>query len=149
MDPLSIAASAIALGQCARAIRTGIKELLSLRNASDDFLSLLNELSLLNAFLERSRRTLAQEDTLDNCSSQDYGSLKLLMGDIEAIVRDLDDLSKTLIHGSKQSSHRDGHEISKTKWLRFKDNITKLCERSRHMRQDLGVWFAMSNAIYG
>lgn len=63
MDPLSIAASAIALEQCAKAVRIGIEEVLSLRNASDDFLSLPNELSLLHAFLERSRRILAQGNT--------------------------------------------------------------------------------------
>jgi hypothetical protein len=150
MDPLSIAASAIALGQCAGAVQFGIKALLSLRSASDDFLSLLNELSLLHAFLERSRRTLAHENnTFDNCSSQDCGSLRLLMEEVENIVRDLDHLAKSLMHGSQNASLEHGHDISKRKWFRSRGSITKLRERSRQIRQDLGVWFAMSSASYG
>lgn len=148
MDPLSIAASAIALGQCARAVRIGIEEVLSLRNASDDFLSLLNELSLLHAFLERSHRTLAQGNTTFD-DSQDCGTLRLLVEEVENIIRDLDELAKTLMHGSKNPSQKYGYEISKRKWFQFKDIIAKLRERSRQIRQDLGVWFAMSSATYG
>lgn len=148
MDPLSIAASAIALGQCARAVRIGIEEVLSLRNASDDFLSLLNELSLLHAFLERSRRTLAQGNTTFD-DSQDCGTLRLLVEEVENVVRDLDDPAKTLMHDSKPPSRKYGYEISKRKWFQFKDIIAKLREKSRQVRQDLGVWFAMSSATYG
>lgn len=148
MDPLSIAASAIALGQCARAVRIGIEEILSLRNASDEFLSLLNELSLLHAFLERSRRSLAHGNDTSN-SSQDCGALRLLVEEVENIVRDLDHLAKSLMHGNNNTSQKSGCEISKRKWFRSKDIITKLRERSRQMRQDLGVWFAMSSATYG
>lgn len=150
MDPLSIAASVIALGQCAVGVRVGIKAVLSLRHASDDFLSLLNELSLLHASIERSRRTLAQAtDTLESFSSQDCGTLRLLMEEIENIVRELDDLAKGLVHTSKEVGQTQPFELSKRKWLRSKDSITRLRERSRHIRQDLGVWFAMSCASQG
>lgn len=150
MDPLSIAASAIALGQCTRAVRIGIKELLSLLNATDDFLWLLNELSLLHAFLERSRRTLAQEkDSFDNCSSQDCGALRLLIEEVENVVRVLEDLAKSLMHGSKKTSQKHSYDISKRKWFQAKDKITTLRERSRNIRQDLGVWFAMRSSTYG
>lgn len=71
------------------------------------------------------------------------------MEEVENIVGGLEDLAKTLMHGSQNSSRKHGFEISKRKWFQFKDNIAKLRERSRQIRQDLGAWSAMSSATYG
>lgn len=102
MDQLYIAASMIALGQCAVGVRVGIKAVLFLRDASDDFLSLVNELPLLHAFIKRCRRTLAHAtNKLESHSAQDCGTLRLLMKVIESIARESDGFAQGLVHGSK------------------------------------------------
>lgn len=118
---MEVAASAIAFGQAIAAISFGLKKLNTLRNASAEFMDLLNKLSTLNAVSETLRRSLQSlDDAHSDVCDLDIETLKTLKGNLAKVATEMDELATEFIARSKGRDDNGRHMIPKLKWQRSK-----------------------------
>jgi len=137
MDPLSITASAIALGGLAATIGKGIKTLKSLGKIPDEFCALLNELTML--------QLVAQE--LDSIPSNHSSTteLDILRQDLVQTVKKLQDLASRFETSGKGLDSRGRHRIPRIQWTRERSNIESLREQARRTRDYISAYLATVN----
>ncbi|KAI1372652.1 ankyrin [Hypoxylon crocopeplum] len=149
MDPLSATASIIALVQATVGIAKGVRFLRSLGQIPLEFSGLLNELSTLQAVAEQVQTALKdfegqpQEKFGTSLLRLDPSALVSLKDDLAQIIEDLDalcDRLKVPAKPKKEGKHKEDH-VSKWRWQKEKDNITKLRQRARNTREDLNLCF--------
>lgn len=144
MDPLSVAASIIAVTQAAVSVGKGLNYLRSLRDVPIEFLDLTNELTTLQAVLQQSLFILndldSDKEKLKTLShpTVDLTSLQTCYDDLNSIVSKLTALcnSLKLPLSAKEEGHGETHQsqrISKLRWIRERDNVAKLRCQSRRI----------------
>lgn len=145
MDPLSIAASVIALTQASGAIGKSLAFLHSLCHIPDDFCNLVNEVSTLQAVLEQVKDALKQcdhgEPKMPSILALELNTMKALKDDLNEAVGGLDALCSRLDATSKSLDEAGRTRISKRMWLREKSNIAKIRTRTNTAREHLTLCF--------
>jgi len=139
MDPLSVIASALSIGQV---LGTGIKTLRSIANTSSEFNDMLDELASLQAWMNQLR------DTVDGMA----GSRLSVPGDIlprlervklelSQIVNATKDIQTRLMGngGQKQLNKKGEPKVSLINWQRSRGKFVKLKERAKRCREDMSA----------
>ncbi|KAI1091023.1 ankyrin [Rostrohypoxylon terebratum] len=151
MDPLSIIASTIALAQAIRGIAKGVHFLRSLGHIPLEYSGLLNELSTLQASAEQVQAVLQELESPSSANLDpkfqdfDLSILVSLKDDLAQTTEDFDALCGRLKAPKRQRQARksnDEKSVSKWRWEKEKYNITRLQQKSRRIRQELGLCFA-------
>ena len=147
MDPLSVAASVIAVVQAVGSIGKIVKTIRSLGNAPAEFLVLLNELSVIQAVLEQVKSSLQQLQTSPiSTTSDNLSVVKFLEQELAQFSEDLKELAKRFIT-SINGRDRDGlPRISKANWYREKATITQLRQKAQDVQSQLTLAFTVTNA---
>ena len=146
MDPLSITASVIAIVQAVNSIGTIVKTIESLGNASDEFLALINELSLLRAILEHVKVTLETVDTSPTGTSPiGRGVLRVLQQDLAQISNDLNEVAVKLITSINGRDQDGMPRVSKVRWHKEKSNVLRLREKAQKVQTQMLLSFTAMN----
>lgn len=145
MDPLSITASIIAIGQAVVSTGTVIRAVQSFENAPVEFLVLLNDLTSLQAVLEDIKSSCHKIEAAPvNSGLKNLKTLQALEQDLRHIYAELTKLAEKFVTGINGRTRKGLPRISKIKWLKEKDNIKQLRERSRDVQMRLALAY---NAI--
>jgi len=126
MDPLSISASIIALSQAAVVVAKGIRTLASIKNANIELLSLVDDLSLLQALLEKIPQLQDSPDSVS--SATEPLILRIARVRLQETAASLEGLVTYL---AVSDSGTDSQRASKRKWLQQGDKV-KQCARESH-----------------
>ena len=146
MDPLSITASVIAIVQAVNSIGTIVKTIESLGNASDEFLALINELSLLRAILEHVKVTLETVDTSPTGTSPiGRDVLRVLQQDLAQISNDLNEVAVKLITSINGRDQDGMPRVSKVRWHKEKSNVLRLREKAQKVQTQMLLSFTAMN----
>ncbi|KXH40335.1 hypothetical protein CNYM01_09109 [Colletotrichum nymphaeae SA-01] len=133
MDPLSTAASLIALIQASAAVGKGLKILLSLRHAPADFCELVDELTALQGVIEQVKSPLQELEKGDIAlPALNVVPTLALEQDLESIQEELLALCHRLT-GTKSGDEMTGQlRVSMSRWIRERSNVAKLrCQASK------------------
>ncbi|KAK1713078.1 ankyrin repeat-containing domain protein [Colletotrichum lupini] len=133
MDPLSTAASIIALIQASAAVGKGLKILLSLRHAPADFCELVDELTALQGVIEQVKSPLQELGKGDIAlPALNVVPTLALKQDLESIQEELLALCHRLT-GTKSGDEMSGQlRVSMSRWIRERSNVAKLrCKASK------------------
>jgi len=133
MDPLSVAASAIAIGQAASAVAMGVRALKSFSNGPVEFSELLTDLSSFEVVLEITRASVEAMQALGPnmpAQSQSFVGLQALHRELTQCTENIDSLAKRMIAASGGVNKKGQHRIPRVRWLREKDNVAKLRQGS-------------------
>ncbi|KAF4778957.1 hypothetical protein HER10_EVM0012942 [Colletotrichum scovillei] len=133
MDPLSTAASIIALIQASVAVGKGVKILLSLRHAPADFCELVDELTALQGVIEQVKSPLQELEKGDIAlPALDVVPTLALRQDLESIQEELLALCHRLT-GTTSGDEMSGQlRVSMSRWIRERSNVAKLrCKASK------------------
>lgn len=154
MDPVSAAASIIAVVQATVAVGKGVGYLRSLRDIPDDFLDLTNELTTLQIVLNQVHNVLQE---LAGDEKQDQGiptpvlsaGLQSSQDDLRKVAEDLDALCDRVKFSTNKGA--DGtssgiRKVCKMRWQREKRNIARIKERTRRASSCLMLSFAALNS---
>lgn len=142
MDPLSTAASIIALIQASAAVGKGVKILLSLRHAPTDFCELIDELTSLQDVIEQVKSPLQELEKGDVAlPTLNVAPTLALKHDLESIQEELLALCHRLT-GTKSSDEMSGQlRISMSRWIRERSNIAKLKSKASKTKGSLNLCF--------
>ncbi|KAK3380949.1 hypothetical protein B0H63DRAFT_194773 [Podospora didyma] len=140
MDPLSIAASAIAITQAVAAIGAGVDKLRGVRNASAEFCDMLNELSILQEFLHQ-LRDMMENMTSPNSSipSTAVHALEKLQLELSRIVNEISGICKEMSGTSTGLNLKGQQKVSKMSWQLKRGRIFKLRDRAKRCRESLAA----------
>lgn len=136
MEPLSIAASAVAFGQATKQLVKFARFAKSLGDIPDDYRDFVKEL--------KDTSELAQEvdELVKEYGGLDGQSLNVVKEDLEHIVQSLRQLSEDVRRSPKRkSSETIGNldKISTIRWEKKKTDIAKLREYMRRTRHNLSL----------
>ena len=146
MDPLSITAGIIAIGQAVAATGTVLRAVRSFENAPVEFLMLLNDLTSLQAILEDIRSSCHKLEAAPiNSDLKNLKTLEALEQDLRQIYTELTKLAEKFVTGNNGRTRKGLPRISKIKWLKEKDNIKQLRERSRDVQMRLALAYNVFN----
>lgn len=146
MDPLSITASIIALGQAVASTGTVLRTVRSFVNAPAEFLALLNDLTSLQAVVEDIKSSCeAIEAGSTSSISKNLKTLEALEQDLRQIYSDLTKLAEKFIAGLRGRNRNGLPRISNFKWFKEKDNIKQLRERARDLQLRLALAYNILN----
>lgn len=142
MDPLSIAASVIALSQAAGGVGKALKFFYSLSKIPDDFCNVVNELATLQAVLEQVRNALEDYNHGEpGVPVFDLSTMEALKNDLKQAVGELDSLCSRLQATGKGSSKDGKQQVSKRMWLRERRSIISIRSRANEARDRLTMCF--------
>ncbi|KAL9095965.1 MAG: hypothetical protein Q9165_001963 [Trypethelium subeluteriae] len=136
-DPLSIAASALAVGGAATKTCEAIRILWSLRHADRDLSDLTNELAAFNDTLKSIELTLQIIAQSHRDATVVSGLLRRLEDVCEQAVKPLSKLQR--LNETKLRRYRDGQPLqaSKWAWIRQKKAVNELRNRLRISKESL------------
>ncbi|KAK4206168.1 hypothetical protein QBC37DRAFT_143333 [Rhypophila decipiens] len=141
MDPLSAAASAIALLQAAAAIGKGIKTIRSFGRAPAELCSLLNELTTLQAlssqFEQDIRRLKDDSCLLSDKHNASLFNLSRVHQELSATVEQLESLVERFIRSSKGLNKHGQYRIPPIRWQLERANVLQLCKTAERTRENL------------
>ena len=144
MDPLSIAASSIALIHACRKLATGFNYLRALSRAPEEILALTDELNDLQTTL--SAIHLVAKNRHDGVFAQ---LLAPLFAKVERIIHELCDVCGQAPHkldeDSEGADHLKRQLLARFKWTRAKDRVSELRERLKVIRLEIGNSLAAIN----
>ncbi|KAK3318752.1 hypothetical protein B0H66DRAFT_558129 [Apodospora peruviana] len=150
MDPLSAAASVIALVQAAAGIAKVTKVLYGFSKARDEFWDLFNELATLHSVvhdIQSSLDALPQQD--GRLPIQQQQSLQNIIAELNQTTQDLETLSQRMLSCSK-GRNKDGlHRISRIQWQRLKGKVQELRDKARCAREKLLLCFSTLHVSQG
>ncbi|KAL0769303.1 hypothetical protein CaCOL14_008611 [Colletotrichum acutatum] len=142
MDPLSTAASIIALIQASAAVGKGVKILLSLRHAPADFCELVDELTTLQDVIEQVKSPLQElEKGGVALPTLNIAPTLALKQDLKSIQEELLALCHRLT-GTKSGDEMSGQlRVSMSRWIRERSNVAKLKCRASKTKASLILCF--------
>lgn len=150
MDPLSVAASTIAIGQAASAIAVGVRALKSLANGPTEFRELLTDISAFEVVLEVTRASIEAMQTLGpQMPAQSFAGLQALQRELAQCTEDIDRFTKRMTFASDGLDKKGQYRIPRLRWLREKDDIAKLRRRVQHLHLGLSTCLAAVGATQG
>jgi len=146
MDPLSIAAGAIAITQAASMVALGIRTLRSLANGPTEFAELLEDLTSLEGVLELTRASIEALQTLGSqLPARSVAALQTLHRELRHCTDKIEQLAQRLLAGSKGVDKKGQPRVSRTRWLREKDTVADLRARVQRLHLGLSTCFAAVN----
>lgn len=140
MDPLSVAASAIAFAQAVGAIGAGINTLKSLQNMSAEFCDMLNELSSLQALLHQLRGTMeAAAEPGFLLPQRAVEPVTKIQQELSQIVNEIDAISRDIARTSNGLNKKGQQKISVLRWQPRRQRLVDLREKARRCRDNLSA----------
>jgi hypothetical protein len=150
MDPLSLTASVIAITQAASGLAAGVRALKTFNNGPAEFGELLDDLGTLEGMLELTRRSVEALQTLSHQNSaRAFAVLQTLEQQLRQCTSQIEDLTKRILADSKGMDKKGRHRISRTRWLREKDNMVKLRTKAQRLHLELSTCFSAVDATHG
>jgi len=150
MDPLSITASVITITQAASGLARGVRALKTFRNGPTEFGELLDDLAVLEGVLELTRGSVEAMQTLGHKNSaRAFAVLQTLEQQLGQCTLQMDDLTKRMLADSKGIDKKGRHRISRTRWLREKENMVKLRTKAQRLHLELSTCFAAVDTTQG
>ncbi|KAM7197236.1 Ankyrin repeat-containing domain protein [Rhypophila sp. PSN 637] len=150
VDPLSVAASVIALVQAGTGIAKAAKVLRGFTKARAEFCDFLNEITTLQAVVHDVQSSLSnlpqQKSQLPIAEST---SLSRIVAELQDTTKALSELSDKLLAGSKGRGKDGLHRISKLQWQRSKAEIARLRDNTRSARESLSICFSTLQVAQG
>jgi hypothetical protein len=145
MDPVSIAAGAIAFLQAAAVIGKGIQALRALGRAPEEVCSLINELVTLQALASKFEQDLALLNTRcqERSPGGDESQLEHLHGELSSTVTDLHGLVHRFISSSKGLNKDGHHRIPRLRWQLEREHINHLRNKARTTREYLTAFMTL------
>ncbi len=134
-DPLSIVASAIALGSAVGATKKGLDKIKDLFNANDELLALMNEITNIQLIVANiSEETELRLDRF-SLPQQSINTLVTLLNQLKDEVSKLEHLVHyRLISGYKENGQVKAEKVT---WTREQPNIQSIRDKLRSLRLDL------------
>ena len=134
-DPLSIVASAIALGGAVGAAKKTLDKAKTLFKANDELLALINEVTNIQMIVSGISDQVQQRQDRNSLSQHAITTLRSLLDQIKTEVLELD----KLIHYRLINEHKQNGEVKveKITWAREQTNISLHRDRLRGLRLDL------------
>ena len=134
-DPLSIVASAIALGGAVGAAKKTLDKAKTLFKANDELLALINEVTNIQMIVSGISDQVQQRQDRDSLSQHAITTLRSLLDQIKTEILELD----KLIHYRLINEHKQNGEVKAEKitWAREQTNISLHRDRLRGLRLDL------------
>ncbi|KAK4446251.1 hypothetical protein QBC34DRAFT_150829 [Podospora aff. communis PSN243] len=150
MDPLSVTASAIAIGQAASAIAGGVRALRLLSNGPREFAHLLDDISAFELVLEVTRASIAALQILGpRMPENTLVAVETLQRKLQDCTRDISEFAERMTAASKGFNDKSQHRIPRIRWPREKDNIENLRHRVQHLHLELSTCFAAVSTTQG
>lgn len=126
MDPLSIAASAIALLEATRRISKGLQRLIALKRVPELLLALNNEMSDLQVILAQ-----IESFAPSIATSETHQSLNRNVALIKEKLKELE----IILYGRLMTR---GGGMNRSAWLLVRDDVERIQKDIRHMRVNIG-----------
>jgi hypothetical protein len=150
MDPLSVTASAIAIGQAASAVAIGVRALRTLANGPDEFADLLRDLSAFEIVLEVTRASVNALQTLgSHVPGKALVALQALHHQLCLCTTEIDGFVNRMTAESKGINKKGQHRIPRIRWLCEKATVSKLRQRVQHLQLELSACFTAVSATHG
>lgn len=153
MDPLSVAASAIAFLQAAKAIGQGVKFIKSLKAAPAEFCDVLNELSTLHALVIQLERILRLHDGATLIEQNGEPDSVVFMGQLTkslaSTTNSLESLVQKLRNSSRRSYDDNEHYIPRLRWHLEREAILRLRDDARQTREYITTLIASLHLTQG
>ncbi|KAI1874632.1 hypothetical protein JX265_004840 [Neoarthrinium moseri] len=137
MDGVSAVASFIAIGQALAAIPKVVKAVQAFANTREELEELLFELDILAALYEDVQMCfglIAADDLPNVIAPKEPAYIERIKKELNRLLGQLEELAKQC------PSEDNGQRLSKTmriKWVWKKEDITRLCERARRIKDHL------------
>src|SRR5689334_1765058 len=133
MDPVSLAAGAIAFLQAAAVISKGVQALRALGRAPEEVRSLINELVTLQALASKLEQDLALLNTRseERSANGDVPRLQHLHGELSSTLSGLHGMVHRLVSNSKGLNKDGHHRIPRLRWQLEREHINHLCNKAR------------------
>ena len=132
MDPLSLAASIIAVLGAVSRVGHGLKEISSLRHAPDALLQLENEVANMQLILH-TVDPISRNDGSTNLNEHEYELVCNTLGRVKEALLGLE----RLIAYTLTKLTNAGNAIDHIAWLRSKNKIHRMKEKIRNAKNDL------------
>ncbi|KAM7210896.1 hypothetical protein V8F06_013714, partial [Rhypophila decipiens] len=143
MDPLSVAASVIALVQAGTGITKAAKVLRGFTKARAEFCDFLNEITMLQRVVHDVQSSLSHlPQQKSELPTAETTSLNRIVAQLQDTTKELSELSDKLLAGSKGRGKDGLHRISKLQWQRSKAEIARLRDKTRSARESLSICFS-------
>ncbi|RWA04179.1 hypothetical protein EKO27_g10925 [Xylaria grammica] len=150
MDPLSLAASIIAVITAAGQISKGLRSLYELRHAPQEVLALANEVNELQALLYLVQKATGNVST-SYLAAEDQLILKRLLDSAKEPLEELDGLIAVCIRKADTSNVEGGvcSNISFTAWMRSRKSVGALKKRLVRAHRNISIALTALSNIRG
>ena len=143
-DPLSITASIIAVVGAAEGITKTLAKFKSIRNAPDELLALINEVSDLNIILSNVQSYIIHNTQKPQISQEELQNISTLINRAKEKLLELDQLIQYQL--VKPESIPDRLKVSRREWLRARGTIEKLRQSLRDIRLNIVTHMVVVNS---
>ncbi|CZR68457.1 uncharacterized protein PAC_18356 [Phialocephala subalpina] len=149
MDPLSITASVIAVIGAAKQTYKALLALYSLRNAPQEVLELINEVSELQALLCLVQKATGNS-SLSTLPSNDQDFIKRLIESAREPLNQLNDLITACSRSTDADAAKRGAflNVSFATWLKSRNSIEKIRQRFLRAHRNISTALAALNNIH-
>ena len=143
-DPLSITASIIAVVGAAEGVTKTLAKIKSIRNAPDELLPLINEVSDLKIILSDMQNYITQNTQKPQISQQELRNISTLINRAKEKLLELDQLIQYRL--VKPESISDQIKVSRREWLRAKSTIEKFRQSLRDIKLNIMAQMMVINS---
>ena len=143
-DPLSITASIIAVVGAAEGVTKTLAKIKSIRNAPDELLALINEVSDLKIILRDLQNYVNQNMHRPQISQEELENISILINRAKDKLLELDKLIQYKL--VKPESITDQIKVSRREWLRAKSTIEKFRQSLRDIKLNIMTQMMVINS---
>ena len=143
-DPLSITASIIAVVGAAEGVTRTLAKIKSLRNAPNELLVLINEVSDLKIILDDMQNYIAQNTQRPQISQKELRNISTLINRAKEKLLELDQLIQYRL--VKPESTLNQVKVSRREWLRAKNTIEKFRQSFRDIKLNIMAQMMVINS---
>ena len=143
-DPLSITASIIAVVGAAEGVTKTLAKIKSIRNAPDELLALINEVSDLRIILSDMQNYLTQNTQRPQISQEELQNISTLINRAKKKLLELDQLIQYRLVKPESNSHQI--KVFRREWLRAKNTIEKFRQSLRDIKLNIMAQMMVINS---
>jgi hypothetical protein len=142
MDPLSVAASSIAISQ---AVTGGLNILQTLHQAPAEIHSLMNDISDLRVVIQEIHKTLSHFADSNDASVNSFQGLRELFDRANSKLVELNQIVRLkLIPGNESGERRPS--LTRIRWLREKPRVRKIQKELTELKLSIGTLFGAATS---